>query len=138
MSAGSVGALAILGGTADGDAPRDTSQKKIYQDWGMDKEMMVSSLQPPHYALSLLDKDSHNSLKVEGQIGDKSCLVTVDTRASVTIARPDIRAGLPQKDPPMKCILQMASGETLPILKEVLVTLTLWWRPLTTWCLLLK
>jgi hypothetical protein len=33
LSAGSVGALAILGETASVDAPRDTSQKKIYQDW---------------------------------------------------------------------------------------------------------
>jgi hypothetical protein len=32
-------------------------------------------------------------------------------------------------------MLQMASGEILPILKEALVTLTLGWRPLTTWVL---
>lgn len=66
----------------------------------MDKEMMVSSLQPPHFALSLLNKDGCNSLHTKGQIGDKSYIVTIDTGATVTIARPDITAELPERDPP--------------------------------------
>jgi hypothetical protein len=47
--------------------------------------------------------------------------------------RPDITAGLPERDPPTKCTQQTASGDTLPSLKEALVTLTLGWRPQTTW-----
>jgi hypothetical protein len=55
------------------------------------------------------------------------------TGASVTINRPDIAARLPKRDPPMKCALQMASWEGLPILKEALVTLTVGQNPLSTW-----
>jgi hypothetical protein len=50
----------------------------------------------------------------------------------VTITRPDINAGLPKKDLPMWCALQMASGDTLPILKEAFVKMTLGQCPLTT------
>jgi hypothetical protein len=59
--------------------------------------------------------------------------VTIDTGVSMTIARPDVTAELPKRDPPMQCALQMASEETLPILKEALVKLTLGQCPLTTW-----
>jgi hypothetical protein len=48
----------------------------------------------------------------------------------VTVVRPDIAAGLPEREPSTKCALQTASGETLPILKEAFVTLTLGRRPL--------
>ena len=44
-------------------------------------------------------------------------------------------AGLPKRVKLPKFILQVASGETLSILKEALVTLTMGWRPLTTWVL---
>jgi hypothetical protein len=50
--------------------------------------------------------------------------VTIDKGAFVNTARLDIAAGLPEIDPATKCVLQMASGETLPILKEALVTST--------------
>jgi hypothetical protein len=85
--------------------------------------MAVSSLLASGYALSMLDKDGHNSLHAEEQTGDKLYLVTVDTRTSMTITRSDITAGLPEGDQPTKCALQMASGETLPVLKEVTLTL---------------
>jgi hypothetical protein len=75
----------------------------------MDKEIMVSSLLPPLYTLSMLDKDGHNSLHAEGQRGEKVYLLAIDAGASVTIARLDIAAGLPERDPPMKCALQAAS-----------------------------
>jgi hypothetical protein len=64
---------------------------------------------------------------------DKPCSVTIDTRAAVTVVRPDIAAGLPEREPSTKCALQTTSGETLPILKEAFVTLTLWRRPLGIW-----
>jgi hypothetical protein len=59
--------------------------------------------------------------------------VTIDTRVSVTIARPDIIAGLTERDPSTQYALQTASGETLPTLKEASVKLTRGQCPLTTW-----
>jgi hypothetical protein len=61
----------------------------------------------------------------KGWIQDKPCLVTMDTRASVTITRPDITVGLPNREPSQPCILQMVSRETLPVLKEALVVHTM-------------
>jgi hypothetical protein len=38
------------------------------------------------------------SLNTKGWIGDKSCLMTIDERASVIITGPDITAGLPKRN----------------------------------------
>jgi hypothetical protein len=38
-----------------------------------------------------------------------------------------------ERQPNQRFTLQMVSGETLPILKEAFLTLTLGQRPLTTW-----
>jgi hypothetical protein len=59
--------------------------------------------------------------------------VTTDTEAAVTVAKPYIIAGLPKREPSTKYALQTASEETLLILKEAFVTLTLGRRPLKTW-----
>jgi hypothetical protein len=48
----------------------------------------------------------------------------------VTIARPDIVAGLPKKALSQPHVLKMMAGETYPVLKEVLVKLTLGQCPL--------
>ena len=48
----------------------------------------------------------------------------LDTGASVTIARPDMVTGLPERKPSRAYVLQTASGETIPV-KEALVELTL-------------
>jgi hypothetical protein len=59
-----------------------------------------------------------NRLVAQGWVADKPCSITIDTGAAVTVIRPDIAAGLPEREPSTKCALQTASGETLPILKE--------------------
>jgi hypothetical protein len=41
---------------------------------------------------------SNNSLYAEGRTGDKPCLVTIDTGASVTDTRLDISAGLHERE----------------------------------------
>jgi hypothetical protein len=51
----------------------------------------------------------------------------------MTITRPDINAGLPKRDSPTQRALQMSSGDTLPILKEAFVKLTVGRYPLITW-----
>jgi hypothetical protein len=45
------------------------------------------------------------------RIGDKSCLVTIDTGASVTVARLDITTGMPERDLTMLWVLQVALGD---------------------------
>jgi predicted aspartyl protease len=83
-------------------------------------------------------RKGNDSLNMEGQIGDKSCLMTIDTGASVTIVRLDITAGLPVRELTRPYVLQMLSGKTLLILKEALVELTLGHCPLTTWLFVTK
>jgi hypothetical protein len=63
---------------------------------------------------------------------ERPCCVTIDTGAFVTVARPDI-VGLPERRPGRQCILQVESGRTIPIVKEVLVELTLGQRTLKIW-----
>jgi hypothetical protein len=58
--------------------------------------------------------------------------VTIDTGASVTISRSDIVEGQPDRKPSRACVLQSASGETIPI-EEYLDELTLRRRALRIW-----
>jgi hypothetical protein len=59
--------------------------------------------------------------------------VTINTGASVTIARPDIVAGQPNRKLSRAYVLQTAAGETNSVLKEALVELTLGRRTLRIW-----
>ena len=59
--------------------------------------------------------------------------MTIYTGTSVTIVRPDIVAGQPGRKPSRPYVLQTASGETIPVLKEALVELTLGRRALRIW-----
>lgn len=86
-----------------------------------------------HFTLNMLVKMSNDSLNTEGQTGDKLCLVTIDTRVSVTTARPNIAAGLPKRKLSIPYILTMASGKILPMLKEILVEMTPGHGPIHNW-----
>jgi hypothetical protein len=81
-------------------------------------------------------RQGNDSLSANTQRGDKPWLVTTNTGASVVIARPDITVGLPKREMTQPYVLQMASGKTLPILKEALTELTLEQCSLTTWVFL--
>jgi hypothetical protein len=39
------------------------------------------------------------SLDTQGSVGDKPCIVTVDTKAYVNVARPNITTGWPEREP---------------------------------------
>jgi hypothetical protein len=58
--------------------------------------------------------------------------VTVDTGAYVTVARLDIAAGWHESNQTQVSCCRVC-GESLPILKEVVLTLTLGHRPLRMW-----
>jgi hypothetical protein len=88
------------------------------------------TLVTPHHALTVNKEYTDPSLFTQGSVGDKPWLVTVDTGAYVTVVRPDIAAGWPERQLRQRFKLQAVSGETLPILKEVFLTLTVGWRPI--------
>lgn len=60
--------------------------------------------------------EEQQQCNTKGWIGNKSCLVTVNTRASMSIARPNITIGLPDRQQTWPYVLQMTSGETLLVL----------------------
>jgi hypothetical protein len=73
------------------------------------------------------------SLVTQGWVGDKPCLLTIDSGVYMTVPRPDITAGWPKIQPNQSYMIQTVSGEGLPILEEVSLTLTLGLRPLEIW-----
>jgi hypothetical protein len=52
--------------------------------------------------------------------------------------RPNITTGLPEKKLHQSYILQIASGETLPVRKKMLMKLTLGWSGLYIWVFIAK
>jgi hypothetical protein len=63
----------------------------------------------------------------------KPCHVTIDAGAFVTVVRTDIVVGLPERRPGQQCVLQVGLGRMIPIVKKVLVELTLGQRALKIW-----
>jgi hypothetical protein len=59
--------------------------------------------------------------------------VTINTEAYMTVARPNITARWPKRELNQHFTLQMVSGEALPILNEVFLTLALGRCPLKIW-----
>jgi hypothetical protein len=90
-------------------------------------------IKAPRHALMVITENADPGLGTRGLGGDKQCLVTVDTGANLTVARPDIAAGWPESQPDQRFRLQTASGEALPILREVFLTLNLGRAPLKIW-----
>jgi hypothetical protein len=60
-------------------------------------EAMVSSPSFPCFTFNVLAMRKKDGLIAKGWIGHKPCHVTIDIRASMTIAKPHIFAGLPKK-----------------------------------------
>jgi hypothetical protein len=83
--------------------------------------------------LTVITENADPSLVTLGWVGDKLCLVTSDTEVYVTVGRPDIATGWPKRELNQCFMLQTVSGEALPILKEVFLTLSLGRRPLKIW-----
>jgi hypothetical protein len=92
-----------------------------------------SSIKPPRYAVKVLAEWAKGSLIANGWVQGKPCRVTINTGASATVARPDIVAGLPERELSQPYVLQTASGETMPVVKETHVELTLGQRTLRSW-----
>jgi hypothetical protein len=84
---------------------------------GVKRGTPALSLPIPRFIMNVLARRTNGSLIAEGWIQDKPCRVTIDIGASVTIVRPDV-AGQPERKPSRPNVLQRASEETTPILKE--------------------
>lgn len=69
----------------------------------------------------------------DGWIHEKPCRMTIDSGASVTSDRSDIVAGIPERNPSRPYVLQRGSGETIPVVTQARVELTLWQRALKIW-----
>jgi hypothetical protein len=96
------------------------------------EENMKASFSSSRHADGVKGK-LYQNLKVDGRIGDKPCLVSVDTGASTTVVRSDMAEGLPERHLPMRVYLQCISGQAIPVLKEALVKLTLGKSTLILW-----
>jgi predicted aspartyl protease len=92
-----------------------------------------SPIKPPRYAVKVLAEWAKGSLIADGWVQEKPYRVTIDTGASATVARPDIVAGLPERELSQPYVLQTASGETMPVVKEAHVELTMGQRTLRSW-----
>jgi hypothetical protein len=81
----------------------------------------------------VLTKRTKGSLIADGWIQEKPFREIIDTGVSVTIARPDTVAGLPETELSRPYVLQTASGATTPVVEEERVELTLGLRTLRIW-----
>jgi hypothetical protein len=68
-------------------------------------------IKAPHHTLIVITENTDLSLVTQGWVGDKPCLVTVDNRAYITVARPDTAAGWPKRQPNQRFTLQTVYGE---------------------------
>jgi hypothetical protein len=86
----------------------------------------------PHYTLVISARQGDDSLNVELWTGDKSRLVIMDTGIEVTIARPGITEGVPEREMVRPYFPQINSVGYFPFLKEEFVELALGRSSLTT------
>jgi hypothetical protein len=77
----------------------------------------------------VLDEWAEGSLIADGWVQENPCRVTIDTGASATVARPDVVAGLPERELSQPYVLR----ETIPVFKEAHVELTMGRRTLRSW-----
>jgi hypothetical protein len=97
----------------------------------MEYELSPSTTRPIHNSAGVTKKC--RMLEFVGQIRNKSCVVTVDIWATSTTIRPDIAEGLPERKPAREMVLRTSSGQRIPVIKEVLVTLIVNKCSITTW-----
>jgi hypothetical protein len=68
------------------------------QDPRTRKGVSEPSITPPRFTVKVLVEWAKGSLTADGWIQERPCRVTIDTGASVTVARPDVVAGLPERE----------------------------------------
>jgi hypothetical protein len=86
---GSAEASIILEETADGNTARNNPRKRMidrdHRNESKKRRRRNDAITPlPRHTLCMSEQHGHDSLNVEGRIGIKTCLVTIDKEASVT------------------------------------------------------
>jgi hypothetical protein len=81
-------------------------------------------IKTPHHALTVITEKGDPSLVTQGWVGDKPCLMTMDTGAYETMAQNTAEPTLRTAD---------SIWRSLPLLKEVFLTLVLGRCPFKTW-----
>jgi hypothetical protein len=112
---------------------RQRPPEEMGQDPRTRRGLYESPIKPPLYAVKLLAEWDKGSLIADGWVQEKPCWVTIDTGTSATVARPDIIVGLPERELSQPYVLQTAFGETMPVVKEAHVELTMGRRTLRSW-----
>jgi predicted aspartyl protease len=110
----------------------DDSEKHLKRE-NMEKELHAKIIPPFHTTAEL--KHKCLGLRFIGWIREKPCVVTVDTGASSTLVRPDVAEGLPERYPTKVTKLRTITGQRIPVIKEVLVKLTLHKCRIITWAI---
>jgi hypothetical protein len=108
MGAGETGWTTPENGTGV-DAKRYLTIRKRAEDggkWGTP----VSPISP-HTTFNIITKRCDNSLCAQGWIGDKTCFATINTGASVNIARPDVATWCLKRNPSLRYMLETVSGD---------------------------
>jgi len=95
-----------------------------------EKGPTASPRSTPRFNLNIPGHETYDSLIAEGWVQGKPCQVTIDTGALVTIARPEIFAGQPERNPSRTYVLQTDSVETIPVFNDAFVELILGRRAL--------
>jgi hypothetical protein len=112
---------------------RQRPPEEMGQDPRTRRGVSESPIKPPRYAVKVLAEWAKGSLIADGWVQEKPCRVSIDTGASATVARPDIVAGLTERELSQPYVLQTASGETMPVKKEAHVELTMGQSTLRSW-----
>jgi hypothetical protein len=76
---------------------------------------------------------TEDRLVADGWMQERPCHVTIDAGTFMSVARPDIVLGLPESRPGRQRVLQVGSGRTIPVVKDVLVELNLGQQVLKIW-----
>jgi hypothetical protein len=97
---------------------RQRPAEEMSQDPRTRMGVFDSPIKSPRYAVKVLAEWAKGSLISDIWLQEKPCRVTIDTGASATVARPDIVADLPEREQSQPCVLQTASGEKMPVVRE--------------------
>jgi hypothetical protein len=110
---------------------RQRPTEEMDQDPRTRRGLSESSITHPRFTLTVIAKwaKGRQPLTADGWTQEKPCRVTIDTGA-VTVARPNIAAGLPETELCRPYILRTVSGKTIPVVTEARVELAIGRRTL--------
>jgi hypothetical protein len=98
--------------------------------WKSVEASVLIKAPPPR---AVITERANPRLLTQGCFCDKPRLMTINTKAYLTVTRPDITTRWPKRHPNQHYVLQTVFGKILPILKNIFLMLTLRRHPLKIW-----